>query len=65
MRFISWLGQQRRGLCHRIQLDCRTKKIEYVLVKTFNQYNVSLTNVVFFKNLVGKQFGKDENERPY
>jgi isoleucyl-tRNA synthetase len=33
-------------------------KIEYVLVKTFNQYTFSLTNVVFAKNLVGKQFGK-------
>jgi isoleucyl-tRNA synthetase len=37
--------------------DCRTK-IEYVLVKTFNQYTFSLTNVVLAKNLVGKQFGK-------
>ncbi|MEZ7505695.1 isoleucine--tRNA ligase [Flavobacterium sp. Arc2] len=33
-------------------------KIEYVLVKTFNQYTFSLTNVVLAKNLVGKQFGK-------
>jgi isoleucyl-tRNA synthetase len=33
-------------------------KIEYVLVKTFNQYTFSLTNVILAKNLVGKQFGK-------
>jgi isoleucyl-tRNA synthetase len=35
-----------------------TVGIEYVLVKTFNQYTFSLTNVVLAKNLVGKQFGK-------
>jgi isoleucyl-tRNA synthetase len=29
-----------------------------ILVKTFNQYTFSLTNVVLAKNLVGKQFGK-------
>ncbi|TDE06613.1 isoleucine--tRNA ligase [Flavobacterium hiemivividum] len=33
-------------------------KIDYVLVKTFNQYTFSLTNVILAKNLVGKQFGK-------
>jgi isoleucyl-tRNA synthetase len=33
-------------------------KIEYVLVKTFNQYTFKPTNVVLAKNLVGKQFGK-------
>ena len=32
-------------------------KIEYVLVKTFNQYTFEATQVVLAKNLVGKQFG--------
>lgn len=31
-------------------------KIDYVLVKTFNQYTFEPTNVVLAKNLVGKQF---------
>ncbi|WP_338408430.1 isoleucine--tRNA ligase [uncultured Flavobacterium sp.] len=33
-------------------------KIDYVLVKTFNQYTFLPSNVVLAKNLVGKQFGK-------
>ena len=33
-------------------------KIDYVLVKTFNQYTYLPTNVILAKNLVGKQFGK-------
>jgi isoleucyl-tRNA synthetase len=33
-------------------------KIEYVLVKTFNQYTFRPSNVILAKNLVGKQFGK-------
>jgi isoleucyl-tRNA synthetase len=33
-------------------------KIDYVLVKTFNQYTFEPSNVVLAKNLVGKQFGK-------
>ncbi|WP_418264320.1 isoleucine--tRNA ligase [Flavobacterium faecale] len=33
-------------------------KIDYVLVKTFNQYTFEAINVVLAKNLVGKQFGK-------
>ncbi|PBI92499.1 Isoleucine--tRNA ligase [Flavobacterium sp. ACN2] len=33
-------------------------KIDYVLVKTFNQYTFESINVVLAKNLVGKQFGK-------
>ncbi|WP_264559934.1 isoleucine--tRNA ligase [Flavobacterium sp. N2270] len=33
-------------------------KIDYVLVKTFNQYTFEPINVVLAKNLVGKQFGK-------
>ncbi|WP_378179608.1 isoleucine--tRNA ligase [Aquimarina sp. SS2-1] len=32
-------------------------KIEYVLVKTFNQYTFEPINVILAKNLVGKQFG--------
>mgnify|MGYP006178503059 CR=1 FL=1 len=32
-------------------------KIDYVLVKTFNQYTFESVNVVLAKNLVGKQFG--------
>ncbi|SED23536.1 Isoleucyl-tRNA synthetase [Tenacibaculum sp. MAR_2009_124] len=38
-------------------------KIEYVLVKTFNQYTFESIQVVLAKNLVGKQFaGKKFNE---
>ena len=33
-------------------------KIDYVLVKTFNQYTFRPITVVLAKNLVGKQFGK-------
>ena len=33
-------------------------KIDYAVVKTFNQYTFLPTNVVLAKNLVGKQFGK-------
>ncbi len=33
-------------------------KIDYVLVKTFNQYTFKHINVILAKNLVGKQFGK-------
>ena len=33
-------------------------KIDYVLVKTFNQYTYQPTNVILAKNLIGKQFGK-------
>ncbi|MBX9888159.1 MAG: isoleucine--tRNA ligase [Flavobacteriaceae bacterium] len=33
-------------------------KIDYAIVKTFNQYTFLPTNVVLAKNLVGKQFGK-------
>ncbi len=33
-------------------------KIDYVLVKTFNQYTFELINVVLAKALVGKQFAK-------
>ena len=33
-------------------------KIDYVLVRTFNQYTFKHINVVLAKNLVGKQFGK-------
>lgn len=33
--------------------------IDYVLVKTFNQYTFEPVNVVLAKNLVGKQFGKN------
>ncbi len=33
-------------------------KIDYVLVKTFNQYTFLPTNVILAKNLVGKQFNK-------
>ncbi|OCB77298.1 isoleucine--tRNA ligase [Flavobacterium crassostreae] len=33
-------------------------KIDYVVVKTFNQYTFLPTNVVLAKNLVAKQFGK-------
>ena len=34
------------------------KKIDYVLVKSFNQYTFEPISVVLAKNLVGKQFGK-------
>ncbi|RZJ72426.1 isoleucine--tRNA ligase [Flavobacterium sp.] len=34
-------------------------KIDYVLVRTFNQYTFEPINVVLAKNLVGKQFGKN------
>ncbi|UMB59322.1 isoleucine--tRNA ligase [Lutibacter sp. A80] len=34
------------------------KKIEYVLVKTFNQYTFEPINVILAKSLVGKQFTK-------
>ena len=33
-------------------------KIDYVLVKTFNQYTFEPVNVILAKNLVGKQFDK-------
>ena len=33
-------------------------KIDYVLVKTFNQYTFEPVNVILAKNLVGKQLGK-------
>ncbi|PWA11434.1 isoleucine--tRNA ligase [Flavobacterium laiguense] len=33
-------------------------RIEYALVKTFNQYTFRPSNVILAKNLVGKQFGK-------
>jgi isoleucyl-tRNA synthetase len=33
-------------------------KIDYALIKTFNQYTFEPVNVVLAKNLVGKQFGK-------
>ena len=33
-------------------------KIEYILVKTFNQYTFLPSNVILAKNLVGKQFSK-------
>ncbi|WP_316801077.1 isoleucine--tRNA ligase [Pedobacter frigidisoli] len=33
-------------------------KIDYVLVKTFNQYTFLPTNVILAKNLLGKQFSK-------
>ncbi len=32
-------------------------KIDYVLIRTFNQYTFEAVNVVLAKNLVGKQFG--------
>ena len=37
-------------------------KIDYVLVKTFNQYTFLPINVLLAKNLVGKQFGKNSFE---
>ena len=33
-------------------------KIDYVLIKTFNQYTFEPVTVILAKNLVGKQFGK-------
>jgi isoleucyl-tRNA synthetase len=33
--------------------------IDYVLVKTFNQYTFEPVNVILAKNLIGKQFGKN------
>jgi isoleucyl-tRNA synthetase len=33
-------------------------KIDYVLVRTYNQYTFEPINVILAKNLVGKQFGK-------
>jgi isoleucyl-tRNA synthetase len=33
-------------------------KIDYIVVRTFNQYTFLPTNVILAKNLVGKQFGK-------
>nr|WP_315201170.1 isoleucine--tRNA ligase [uncultured Flavobacterium sp.] len=42
-------------------------RIEYVLVKTFNQYTFRPSNVILAKNLVGKQFGKGffESTEPF
>jgi isoleucyl-tRNA synthetase len=44
-------------------------KIDYVLVKTFNQYTFEPINVILAKNLVGKLFGKgffeSESEKDY
>ena len=37
---------------------CVGPKIEYVLVKSFNQYTYEPINVILAKNLVGYQFGK-------
>jgi isoleucyl-tRNA synthetase len=37
-------------------------KIDYVLVKTFNQYTFEPINIVLAKPLVGKQFGKKFSE---
>ena len=37
-------------------------KIEYVLVKTYNQYTFQPTNVILAKNLVGKQFAGKFNQ---
>ena len=34
------------------------KKIDYVLVKTFNQYTFKAVNLILAKPLIGKQFGK-------
>jgi len=38
------------------------KKIDYVLVKTFNQYTFEPVNLILAKALVGKQFGKKYTE---
>ena len=40
------------------------KKIDYVLVKTFNQYTFEPIYVILAKNLVGKQFGGKYEEKP-
>ena len=39
-------------------------KIDYVLVKTFNQYTFQPINVVLAKNLVAEQFAKNYEEKP-
>jgi isoleucyl-tRNA synthetase len=39
-------------------------KIDYVLVKTFNQYTFQPINVVLAKNLVASQFAKNYEEKP-
>ncbi len=39
-------------------------KIDYVLVKTFNQYTFQPINVVLAKNLVADQFSKNYEEKP-
>ncbi len=39
-------------------------KIEYVLVRTYNQYTYQPINVVVAKKLVGKQFGGKYEEKP-
>ncbi len=39
-------------------------KIDYVLVKTFNQYTFQPINVVLAKNLVASQFEKNYEEKP-
>ena len=39
-------------------------KIDYVLVRVFNQYTSKLTNVILAKNLIGKQFGAKYFEIP-
>ena len=39
-------------------------KIDYVLVKTFNQYTFQPINVVLAKNLVADQFAKNYEEKP-
>lgn len=39
-------------------------KIDYVLVKTFNQYTFQPINVVLAKNLVANQFAKNYEEKP-
>ncbi len=40
------------------------QKIEYVLIKTFNQYTFQPINVVLAKNLVAKQFSSRYEEKP-
>lgn len=39
-------------------------KIDYVLVKTFNQYTFQPINVILAKNLVKSQFAKNYEEKP-
>ncbi|PKA82810.1 isoleucyl-tRNA synthetase [Ulvibacter sp. MAR_2010_11] len=39
-------------------------KIDYVLIRTFNQYTFQPINVVLAKNLVAKQFGDRYEEKP-